>query len=244
MLVPDSRPLMGDRVACVGAPLAVVLADDPYVAEDGADAIEVTYEPLPAVVDPLEALADDAPLVHPELGTNVCFETSMGGGDLDRGFERADVVLERTIANHRVAGVPMEPRGVLAEPKGDRVSLWTSTQTPHLVKTYVARQLGWDEAQLRVIVPDVGGGFGVKGNVYGEETLLAWCARRLQRPVKWIESRRENLISTNHGRAQTDMVRVGSDQRGRADRAAREGDRRHGRLPPAVHALWSRPPRR
>ena len=214
VLVPDSRPLMGDRVACVGAPLAVVLADDPYVAEDGADAIEVTYEPLPAVVDPLEALADDAPLVHPELGTNVCFETSMGGGDLDRGFERADVVLERTIANHRVAGVPMEPRGVLAEPKGDRVSLWTSTQTPHLVKTYVARQLGWDEAQLRVIVPDVGGGFGVKGNVYGEETLLAWCARRLQRPVKWIESRRENLISTNHGRAQTDVVRVGATREG------------------------------
>jgi aerobic carbon-monoxide dehydrogenase large subunit len=215
VLVPESRPLLSGRVACVGAPVAVVLADDPYSAEDGADAVEVSYETLPAVVEPLEAMREGSPLAHPELGTNVCFRTSMGGGDLDGGFERADVVLERTITNHRVAGVPMEPRGVLAEPQGDRVALWTSTQTPHLVKTYVTRQLGWDEDLLRVIVPDVGGGFGVKGNVYGEETLLAWCARRLGRAVKWIESRQENLVTTNHGRAQTDVVRVGVMSDGR-----------------------------
>ena len=215
VLVPDSRPLMGDRVACVGAPVAAVLAEDPYTAEDGADAVEVQYGPLPAVIDPLEAMDEGAPLVHPELGTNVCFQTSMGGGDLDDGFGRADVIVERTVTNHRVAGVPIEPRGVLAEPHGDRVALWTSTQTPHLVRTYAVRQLGWDEGMLRVIVPDVGGGFGVKGNLYGEETLLAWCAHRLRRPVKWIESRQENLISTNHGRAQTDVVKIGATQAGR-----------------------------
>ena len=215
VLVPESRPLLSGRVACVGAPVAVVLADTPYAAEDGADAVEVAYEPLPAVADPLEAMEEGAPLVHPDLGTNVCFETSMGGGDLDAGFERADLIVERTITNHRVAGVPMEPRGVLAEPHGERVTLWTSTQAPHLVKTYVARQLGWDEDLLRVMVPDVGGGFGVKANVYGEEALVAWCARTLGRPVKWIESRQENLVTTNHGRAQTDIVRVGATRDGR-----------------------------
>jgi aerobic carbon-monoxide dehydrogenase large subunit len=179
--VPDSWPLHRARVACVGAPIAVVLADQRYEAEDAAEAIEVTYETLPASVHPLEALEKDAPLVHPEFGTNVCFEASMGGGDLEAGFAEADVVLERTIVNHRIAAVPMEPRGAIAEPRGDLVALWTSTQNPHLARTYIPRQLGWDEDRLRVIVPDVGGGFGCKANVYSEETLVCWCAARLNR---------------------------------------------------------------
>jgi aerobic carbon-monoxide dehydrogenase large subunit len=208
--VPESWPLLRDRVACVGAPIAIVLADQRYEAEDAAEAIEVTYETLPASVHPLEALEADAPLVHPEFGTNVCFEASMGGGDLEAGLAEADVILERTIVNHRIAAVPMEPRGAIAEPRGERIALWTSTQNPHLARTYITRQLGWDEDRLRVIVPDVGGGFGCKANVYGEETLVCWCAARLNRPVKWIESRSENMISTNHGRAQTDEVKVGA----------------------------------
>ena len=208
--VPDSWPLLRDRVACVGAPVALVLADRRYEAEDAAEAVEVGYEQLPVSAHPLEALADDAPLVHPEFGTNVCFETSMGGGDLEAGFAEADVILERTIVNHRIAAVPMEPRGAIADPRGSRVALWTSTQNPHLARTYITRQLGWDEDRLRVIVPDVGGGFGCKANVYGEETLVCWSAAKLGRPVKWIESRSENMISTNHGRAQTDEVRIGA----------------------------------
>ena len=215
VLVPDSWPLMRDRVACVGAPVAVVLAEDRYAAEDAAEEVRVEYERLPVCADPLEALEDGAPLVHPEFGTNVCFRASMGGGDLEAGFAEADVVLERTITNHRIAAVPMEPRGATAEARGDRVTLWTSTQNPHLVRTYVTRQLGWDEDRLRVVVPDVGGGFGCKANVYGEESLVAWCAARLGRPVKWIESRNENMISTNHGRAQTGIARIGATRDGK-----------------------------
>lgn len=214
VLVPESWPLARDRVACVGVPVAVVLAEDRYVAEDAAEAVTVEYEPSPPVVDPVEALGDDAPLAHPELGTNRCFEWSIGGGDLEAGFAAADVIVERSIHNHRIAAVPMEARGAVADSDGDRVTLWTSTQNPHVVRTYVARQLGWPEHRLRVVVPDVGGGFGCKANVYGEETLVAWCARTLASPVKWIESRNENLVSTNHGRAQIDHVRMGATSDG------------------------------
>jgi carbon-monoxide dehydrogenase large subunit len=209
VLTPDFWPLARGRVACVGAPVAVVLADDPYRAADGAEAVAVAYERLAAVVDPRRALEPDAPLVHPELGTNRCHEWSIEGGDLDAGFAHADVVIEREIRNHRIAGVPMETRGVMAEPAGDRVTVWTSTQNAHLVRTYLARQLGVAEEQLRVVAPDVGGGFGVKANVYPEETLIAWCARRLRRAVKWVEDRAENLTSTNHGRDQHGLARMG-----------------------------------
>ena len=207
VLTPPWWPLARKRVACVGAAVAVVLAEDPYLAEDAAERVEATYEPLPAVTDPIAAL-EDPPLAHPELGSNRCYSWSRGGGDLGSAFAEADVVIERTIRNHRIAAVPMEPRGVVAEGSGDRITIWTSTQNPHIVRTYLARQLGTDEASLRVVTPDVGGGFGVKANFYPEETLLAWCARRVGRPVKWIESRRENLISSNHGRDQIDRVRM------------------------------------
>jgi carbon-monoxide dehydrogenase large subunit len=206
---PEFWPLARDRVACVGAPVALVVADDPYRAADAVEVVAVDYEPLPVVVDPLAALEAGAPLVHPEFGTNVCHEWAIDGGDLEAGFAAADVIVERTIRNHRIAGAPMETRGVVAEARGDRVNVWTSTQNPHLVRTYLARQLGVAEEQLRVVAPDVGGGFGVKANVYPEETLLAWCARRLGAAVKWVEDRAENLTSTNHGRDQLQIVRMG-----------------------------------
>ncbi|MGH2983370.1 MAG: xanthine dehydrogenase family protein molybdopterin-binding subunit, partial [Solirubrobacterales bacterium] len=215
LLRPQWWPLARERVACVGAPVAAVLADDPYLAEDAAECVEVAYEPLAAVVDPIAALEEGAPLVHPNLGSNRCFSWSLGGGDLESAFAEAEVVIERTIRNHRVAAVPIETRGVIAETTGDRITVWTSTQNPHLVRSYLARQLGTDELTLRVVTPDVGGGFGVKANVYVEETLVAWCARRLCRPVKWIESRRENLISSNHGRDQVDRVRMAATAGGK-----------------------------
>jgi aerobic carbon-monoxide dehydrogenase large subunit len=210
VLQPEWWPLARDRVACVGVPVAVVIADSPYLAEDAAEAVGVEYAPLAAVTDPAAALEQDAPLVHPELGSNRCFAWSLAGGDLDAGFAAADVVVERTIRNHRIAAVPMEPRGVLAQPDGDRIRIWTSTQNPHLVKIFVARQLGLPEGRVHVVTPDVGGGFGCKANVYLEETVLAWAAGMLGRPVKWVESRSENLVSTNHGRDQLDRVRIGA----------------------------------
>lgn len=210
VLQPEWWPLARERVACVGIPVAMVVGSDPYAVEDAAEAVVVDYEPQPAVVDAVVALDEDSALVHPELGSNRCFEWSLAGGELDAGFDAADVILEHTIRNHRIAAVPMESRGVIAEPDGERLRLWTSTQNPHLVKTYVARQLGIDEVRLHVITPDVGGGFGCKANVYGEETLVAWCARRLGRRVKWVESRSENFVATNHGRDQIGRARIGA----------------------------------
>lgn len=215
VLQPEWWPLARDRVACVGVPVAVVIGSDRYAVEDAVENVVVEYEPGPVVVDPLVALEEGSPLVHPELGANKCFEWSLGGGDLEAGFEKADLVLERTIRNHRIAAVPMETRGVIAEPHGRRIRLWTSTQNPHLVKTYVARQLGIDAGRLHVCTPDVGGGFGCKANAYPEETVIAWCARRLGRRIKWVESRSENLTATNHGRDQIDRVRIGAQADGR-----------------------------
>ena len=124
MLVPDWYPLAGDRVACVGAPIAVVIANDRYTAEDAAEEVIVDYEPLDAVVGIEAALADGSPLAHPDLGTNRCYEWSLGGGDVEAGLAEADVIVERTINNHLIAGTPMEGRGVVAEWHGDRVTLW------------------------------------------------------------------------------------------------------------------------
>ncbi|MGI9557033.1 MAG: xanthine dehydrogenase family protein molybdopterin-binding subunit, partial [Solirubrobacterales bacterium] len=214
VLVPEWYPLASDRVACVGAPIAVVIAGDRYTAEDAAEDVIVDYEPLDAVVGIEAALADGAPLAHPELGTNRCYEWSLGGGDVVAGLAEADVIVERTINNHLIAGTPMEGRGVVADWHGDRVTLWTSTQNPHLVRRYMTAQLGWPEHRLRVIVPDVGGAFGVKGNLYGEETLIAWCAEKVGAPVKWVEDRRENLISSNHSRGQIQHVRLGAKRDG------------------------------
>jgi carbon-monoxide dehydrogenase large subunit len=201
---PRHTVLAGDRVYFVGHAVAVVVASDPYAAHDAVEAIEVDYDPLPVVVSPEDALKDGSPLTHPDLGTNVSFTTTMTSGDIDEAFRKADRVVKQRIVHQRLTPMPIEPRGVVAQYHAGEGSLtiWTSTQVPHLLRTLLPGMIAIPENKLRIVAPEVGGGFGAKLNVYAEEALVGHLAMRLHVPVKWIESRRENAASTIHGRDQ------------------------------------------
>ncbi|MEJ7893939.1 MAG: xanthine dehydrogenase family protein molybdopterin-binding subunit [Solirubrobacteraceae bacterium] len=207
-------PLAQGEVNHVGDPVAVVIGEGRYAMQDAAEEIFVEYEPLPAVVDIETALDGSTPLAHAELGTNECHQWSLGGGDIDAAFAESDVVIERRVVNHRMAGAPIEPRGVVAEPRGTGLTVTTSTQVPHFVRLFLALLLGESEEKVRVIAPEVGGGFGAKLQVYGEEILLAAAARKLGRPVKWIETRSENMMVTHHGRGQVATLKIGAKSDG------------------------------
>jgi carbon-monoxide dehydrogenase large subunit len=211
---PDHWPLKRGEVKCVGDPVVVVVATDPYVAADAAEQVIVEYDPKPAVVDPEAALEDGSPLVWEQFGTNKTHEWEISGGDVDQALADADVVLERRVLNHRTAGGAIETRGALAERRGDGVILYSATQIPHIARFQLAGMLGMSEDKIRVVAPDVGGGFGTKLNVYGEEALMCVLARRLGRPVKWIETRSENMTYTHHGRDQIAYVTVGAKSDG------------------------------
>jgi carbon-monoxide dehydrogenase large subunit len=210
---PEHWPLARGRVAHVGDPVAVVIGDDRYSVVDAAEDVFVEYEPLPVVVDPEKALTDEI-LVHPQLGTNKVHEWSLGGGDLDAGFAAADVIVERRVVNHRTAGGAIEPRAVLAQETAGHITVWSSTQVPHFLRLFLALLLGLSEERVRVIAPEVGGGFGSKLQIYGEEILCAWVARKLGRPIKWCETRSEGMMVTHHGRDQIATVRVGAKRDG------------------------------
>jgi carbon-monoxide dehydrogenase large subunit len=210
---PEHWPLARGRVAHVGDPVAVVIGDDRYSVVDAAEDVFVEYEPLPVVVDPEKALTDEI-LVHPQLGTNKVHEWSLGGGDLDAGFAAADVIVERRVVNHRTAGGAIEPRAVLAQETAGHITVWSSTQVPHFLRLFLAILLGLSEERVRVIAPEVGGGFGSKLQIYGEEILCAWVARKLGRPIKWCETRSEGMMVTHHGRDQIATVRVGAKRDG------------------------------
>ncbi|MDE3169164.1 MAG: xanthine dehydrogenase family protein molybdopterin-binding subunit [Acidobacteriota bacterium] len=214
--VPHHNVLAVGRVYFVGHPVAVVVAKDRYMAQDAADLVEVNYEPLPAVADPEKALAPGAAPVHPEWPDNVAFTFHQDGGDVDKAFAEADVVVKQRITSQRLIPMAMETRGVVAEWHGaDRqLNLYTSTQIPHLVRTLVATMLGLDENRVRVITPEVGGGFGSKLNVYAEEALMGWIAQKIQKPVKWIETRRENFLCTIHGRGHVDYYELAAKRDG------------------------------
>jgi carbon-monoxide dehydrogenase large subunit len=201
---PRHTVLAGDRVYFVGHPVAVVVALDPYVARDAVEAIDVDYDPLPVVVSPEDALKDGSPLTHPDLGTNVSYTTTMTSGDIDEAFRTADRIVKQRIVHQRLTPMPIEPRGVVAlyHPGEGSLTIWTSTQVPHLLRTLLPGMLAIPENKLRIVAPEVGGGFGAKLNVYAEEALVGHLAMRLHVPVKWIESRRENAASTIHGRDQ------------------------------------------
>jgi carbon-monoxide dehydrogenase large subunit len=215
--VPDHWPLATDAARYAGDAVAVVVAESVAAAEDGAEAIRIDYEPLPAVVDLETALEADAPLVHPQFGTNRCYALSYScGEDVAELIAGAPVVVSRTFRQQRVIPSPMEPRGVLAEPRpGGELVLWTSTQIPHIVKRTLAPCVGVPEHRLRVIAPDVGGGFGAKLNVYAEEAVSLALARRLGRPIKWIEGRSEHSLATTHGRGQVQRVELAAERDGR-----------------------------
>ena len=209
MRTPEHWPLARGKVCCVGDPVAVVIGEDKYAVVDAAEDVIVEYDSLPVVVDPEAALADGAPIIHDELGTNESHQWALGGGDLDAGFAEADVIVERRIVNHRTAGAAIEPRSMVAEWRGDALILYTTTQIPFLVRSFLAGQLAISEERVRVIAPDVGGGFGSKLQMYGEETLVCWCARKLGRPVKWTATRSDDMVATHHGRDQIDYAKMG-----------------------------------
>lgn len=213
--VPDHWPLARDKVGYVGQAVAVVLGHDKYAVVDAAEEVAVDYEPLPVVVDPEAALEEGAPVIHEQFGTNKVFEWSLAGGDVDAAFAAADVVLERRIVNHRTAGAAIEPRGAVAEWRGDHLTLWSATQIPHIARVILSIQLGISEERIRVVAPEVGGGFGSKLQVYGEEMLVAWCARKTGMPVKWTATRSDDMLAAHHGRDQIDYVRIGATREGK-----------------------------
>jgi carbon-monoxide dehydrogenase large subunit len=209
---PPHWPLAKETVNHVGDPVAVVIGSDRYAVVDAAEDVIVEYDPLPAVVDPEKALAG-GDLVHEDLGTNKVHEWSLGG-DVESALAASDVVVERRFVNHRTAGAPIEPRGVIADYRAGELTVWSATQVPHFLKLFLALQLGMTEDRVRVIAPDVGGGFGSKLQIYGEEILLAWASRRLGRAVKWIETRSENMATSHHGRDQIATVKLGASRDG------------------------------
>jgi carbon-monoxide dehydrogenase large subunit len=208
--VPDHRPLASDHVYFVGHPIAAVVATDRYAARDAVDQIMVDYEELTVVVDPEEAARGGA-LVHEKFGDNIAYKLTAGEGDIDAALASADHVIKQKMVNQRLAPIAMEPRGVLARylPGEEELTVWSSTQIPHLLRTQLALMIGMPENKLRVITPEVGGGFGSKLNVYAEEALLGWISMQLGKPVKWIETRRENIQATIHGRGQVGYIEIG-----------------------------------
>ena len=200
MKTPPHYPLT-ETPSYQGDGVAVVIAETRALAKDAAELVEVDYEPLAAVVDVSKAFADGAPLAHPDLGTNECYVWRLDTDTTGQVLEDADVVVTRTYVQPRLIPNAMEPRGVVAVPgaTGD-VTLYSATQIPHILRVLVAATLGMSETKLRVVAPDVGGGFGSKLNVYAEELLAVALARRLARPVKWTEERAENYLATIHGR--------------------------------------------
>jgi carbon-monoxide dehydrogenase large subunit len=211
--VPEHWALAKGTVRHVGDPVAVVIGEDRYAVTDAAEDVVVSYDRLPVVTDPEAALAEGSPLVHPSLGTNKVHEWSLGG-DVEAALEQAEVVIERRFVNHRIAGAPIEPRGVIADYRAGELTLYSSTQVPHFVRLFLGLQLGISEEAVRVIAPDVGGGFGAKLQFYGEELLLAWVSRRLGAAVKWTETRTENMQVAHHGRDQVAYVTMGADRDG------------------------------
>ena len=210
---PEHWPLARGEVNHVGDPVAVVIGDDRYAVTDATEDVLVEYEPLPVVVDPEKAIAG-GPLVHESLGTNQVHEWTLAGGDVEAGFAEADVIVERRVVNHRIAGAPIECRGVIADYRAGELTLYTSTQVPHFVRLFMALLIGLSEDQVRVIAPDVGGGFGQKLQVYGEELTACWVSKQIGRPVKWVETRSENMSVAHQGRDQIAHVKMGAKRDG------------------------------
>ena len=200
---PENWPLKRGQVKHVGDPVAVVVAASRGAAVDAADMVIVEYDPKPAVVDPDAALEDGSPLVWEQFGTNKTHEWAVAGGDFEAAEAEAEVTVEHRFANHRTSGAPIEPRCSIGEPRADSVILYSTTQVPHIARFVLSGVLGMAEDKVRVIAPDVGGGFGAKLQVYHEEALVLALARRLGRPVKWTETRSEHMSTSHHGRDQS-----------------------------------------
>ena len=201
-------PLAVDVVKYVGEPVAVVAAAASGVARDALDLIDVDYRPLTPVTDMEIAAEAGSPLVHDDLGTNVAINTSRTGGDPDRAFQEADGVASLRLSEPRLVPNPMEPRAVIAsyERGTGNMTMWLSTQGPHLEREIISDVLGFPEHKLRIIAIDVGGGFGCKVDSYSETVIAPLLAMLLNRPVKWAEDRQEHFLSTIHGRGEAQYI--------------------------------------
>jgi carbon-monoxide dehydrogenase large subunit len=214
-ITPDHPPLAVDEVRYAGEPVACVVAADRYTAIDALELIDIDYEPLDPVLDMEAAIADGAPAIHAEHGTNLAFDHHFGNGDIDAAFRDAPVVLTRRYIQQRLIPSAMEPRAVAVTVSGDEYTVYSSTQIPHILRTLLAMVTGIDEHRLRVVARDVGGGFGSKLQLYNEEVLCLLLTRKLGRPVKWTESRSEGGLATHHGRDQIQDISIAADRDGR-----------------------------
>jgi aerobic carbon-monoxide dehydrogenase large subunit len=209
-------PLVRDTARYVGEIVAMVVAEDRHSAENGAEAIEVEYAPLPPVVDMVAAAEKGSPLVHPEWGDNVALTFTNTLGDPDHALREADVVVSERFNIQRYVGMPLEGRGVVAsyDRYDGRLTTWNSTQTPHFVQQHLARVFDLPVHKVRVIAPDVGGGFGTKANGYAEDVLVPLAARELGCPVKWVEDRREHFMAAAGARHQVHQIEIGAKRNG------------------------------
>ena len=208
--------LARDEVCYAGDPVAVVIADDRYLAEDAASRVAVEYRELPAVSDCREAAKPGAPLAHRRAADNILVTYAIAYGDCEQAFAQAAHVFELSLTQHRGCAHPLEGRGVLARYDAieDRTTIWTSTQSPHEIRLSLVQLFDVDDNKLRVITPDVGGGFGAKYLIYPEEVVIPLAARLLRRPVRWIEDRREHFLTSIQERDQYWDLQVALDARG------------------------------
>jgi aerobic carbon-monoxide dehydrogenase large subunit len=216
-MAPVATPVVAHgTVYHVGQAIAVVVATDRYIARDALDLIDVDYEPLPVVTNIEEAIKDGAPQLYEQAPNNIAYIWTRKKGDPDAAFANAEVTVSQRMNNQRVAGISLETRGVLAQPDAlsGGLTVITSTQNPHSVRQQIAATLGLSEIDVRVIAPEVGGGFGVKISSYPEDMICAVLARRLKQPVKWIETRSEHLLATHHGRAQIAEISLAAKRDG------------------------------
>jgi carbon-monoxide dehydrogenase large subunit len=210
IVMPAHPILASDEVRYSGEPVAIVVADDRYLAADAVEAVDVEYDPLPVVTDMEAALADGSALVHESAGTNQCYVWPFTNGDYESTKTDADVVFHRRYRQQRLVPCAIEPRAVVCAPLGPtgEITLWSATQIPHIVRVLLSLTTGLPENKIRVIAPDVGGGFGSKLNLYREEVMATVVATKLGRPVKWTESRSEAFQATIHGRDQIQDIEV------------------------------------
>ncbi len=214
--IAEHWPVTKDKARYLGDAVAVVVATSRVAAKDAAELVEVDYEPLPVVTNAEAALEDGAPLVHEDFGTNKCYTWSLNNGDIDAVFKSADVVVKERYLQTRLIPNAIEPRGVVVQPlaAAGELTMWSATQIPHIAKLTLAMCVGIPEGKLRVIAPDVGGGFGSKLNVYAEEAICLALARRLGRPMKWVAERSEGYLATTHGRDLVQEIELAASKDG------------------------------